>query len=328
MVLIFSHPGDQSTCKVIDWLHYFNTPFQRVNGNDLLSPHSTTKIGINKNGTTLQLNAATNSVSTNAVWFRRDGLNHLPAKYLSEIKKEKYHPVIVNYLNAENWTGKQALYSCAAQNKRVLGSYSSNRLNKIEILLIAAKCSLEIPDTIVTNSKKDVVLFSKKHKAIITKSLGSGFSYDNDKNQAFQGYTEEITGQVMKTIPQRFFYSLFQEKLDKEIDIRVFYLDGKCYSMAIFSQMEQQTATDFRKYSKNRMVPYKLPVVIADRICNLMDTLGLNTGSIDIIKTKDGRMVFLEVNPVGQYDMTSVPCNYQLDKKIAEYLILKTTHDK
>jgi hypothetical protein len=31
--------------------------------------------------------------------------------------------------------------------------------------------------------------------------------------------------------------------------------------------------------------------------------------------------VFLEVNPTGQYGMVSDPCNYYLDKKIAEYLI-------
>ena len=56
-------------------------------------------------------------------------------------------------------------------------------------------------------------------------------------------------------------------------------------------------------------------------MAKLMKDLELNTGSIDFIKTKQGRFVFLEVNPVGQYGMTSYPCNYHLDKKIAEYLI-------
>ena len=31
--------------------------------------------------------------------------------------------------------------------------------------------------------------------------------------------------------------------------------------------------------------------------------------------------VFLEVNPVGQFGMVSLPCNYQLEKRIAQYLI-------
>ena len=36
--------------------------------------------------------------------------------------------------------------------------------------------------------------------------------------------------------------------------------------------------------------------------------MSLNTGSIDLIKTKSGDYVFLEVNPVGQFSMVSFPC--------------------
>jgi hypothetical protein len=52
-----------------------------------------------------------------------------------------------------------------------------------------------------------------------------------------------------------------------------------------------------------------------------MKQLNLNTGSIDMAVNTENEYVFFEVNPIGQYGMTSVPCNYNLDKKIAEYLI-------
>jgi D-alanine-D-alanine ligase-like ATP-grasp enzyme len=55
-----------------------------------------------------------------------------------------------------------------------------------------------------------------------------------------------------------------------------------------------------------------------------MDNFNLNTGSIDIIKDNNGEYIFLEVNPVGQFGMTSIPCNFYLEKKIAEYLISST----
>jgi glutathione synthase/RimK-type ligase-like ATP-grasp enzyme len=51
-----------------------------------------------------------------------------------------------------------------------------------------------------------------------------------------------------------------------------------------------------------------------------MTDLCLDTGSIDIVRTTDGRYVFLEVNPVGQFGMVSVPCNYNLELKVAKYL--------
>lgn len=40
-----------------------------------------------------------------------------------------------------------------------------------------------------------------------------------------------------------------------------------------------------------------------------------------MIYNNDNDFVFLEINPVGQFGMTSNPCNYNLDKIIAEKLI-------
>ena len=36
---------------------------------------------------------------------------------------------------------------------------------------------------------------------------------------------------------------------------------------------------------------------------------------------KNDNYYFLEINPVGQYGMVADPCNYELDKLIAKYLI-------
>jgi hypothetical protein len=43
---------------------------------------------------------------------------------------------------------------------------------------------------------------------------------------------------------------------------------------------------------------------------------------------RDGREVFLEVNPVGQFGMVSRPCNYQLERKVAELLLRKEDDGK
>jgi len=51
-----------------------------------------------------------------------------------------------------------------------------------------------------------------------------------------------------------------------------------------------------------------------------MKAVNLNTGSLDFIKSTDGEYVFLEVNPAGQFGMTSASCNYYLHKEIANYL--------
>jgi glutathione synthase/RimK-type ligase-like ATP-grasp enzyme len=81
---------------------------------------------------------------------------------------------------------------------------------------------------------------------------------------------------------------------------------------------------DYRNYNygkPNRFVPIVLPIEIEQKLHALMEVLQLNTGSIDLIYTKNNEYVFLEVNPVGQYGgMVSEPGNYYLDKIIAKHL--------
>jgi ATP-GRASP peptide maturase of grasp-with-spasm system len=203
------------------------------------------------------------------------------------------------------------------KEKPHIGTFHTRAVNKLKVLYEAAKLGIEIPETLVTAKKKLVLEYSSKN--IISKSIYEGFKC-KIKNGNYTLYTEKV---VKRNLKATFFPTLFQSTIEKEADIRSFYLDGKFYSMAIRSQSAEQTETDFRKYLKdiqNRSFSFKLPTEIEDKLHQLMLKIGLNTGSIDIIFTKDGRFVFLEVNPVGQFGMTSIPCNYYLEKAIAEKL--------
>ena len=42
-----------------------------------------------------------------------------------------------------------------------------------------------------------------------------------------------------------------------------------------------------------------------------------------MIRASNGNYYFLEVNPVGQFGMTSIPCNYDLHEVVAKHLIQK-----
>lgn len=71
---------------------------------------------------------------------------------------------------------------------------------------------------------------------------------------------------------------------------------------------------------ESRRVPYQLPQAVKEKLVLLMKKLELKTGSIDMIVDHQDNYIFLEVNPVGQVGMTSVPCNFNLHKKIATWL--------
>ena len=52
-----------------------------------------------------------------------------------------------------------------------------------------------------------------------------------------------------------------------------------------------------------------------------MNSLGLNTGSLDIVFTKDNRFVFLEVNPSGQFGAVSETTNSNIEYEISKFLM-------
>ena len=190
-------------------------------------------------------------------------------------------------------------------------------------MLTADALGLKTPEWVICNTKSALVEFSKKHSSIITKPLGEVTNYKESANTLKYVRTEIVKETTIDEMPESFFPSFFQEYIDKNIEIRSFFLEGKFYSMAIFSQLDSKTKVDFRNYNDehpNRNVPFQLPNFIEEKLARLMDKINLNTGSIDLILNNKGDFYFLEVNPVGQFGMTSKPCNYYLEKKIAELL--------
>jgi hypothetical protein len=141
---------------------------------------------------------------------------------------------------------------------------------------------------------------------------------------AYGTYTTRCTDEMLERLPETFFPALFQEEIPKWCEVRAFFLNKRLYSMALFSQARTRTAVDFRHYDRTdptRVVPYTVPNDVAESISRLMATVMLDTGSLDLVVTPDGQHIFLEVNPVGQFAMVSRPCNYNLEREIADHLI-------
>lgn len=74
--------------------------------------------------------------------------------------------------------------------------------------------------------------------------------------------TQELTPEIIKTLPRIFNPIMVQRKIEKKYELRVFYLDEKFYSSVIFSQSNKKTMIDFRNYDNenpNRVCPFSLP---------------------------------------------------------------------
>lgn len=317
-ILIISNENDASTNHVIDWLYNKNINIVRINRENSikLSGFSleTKKINfqLQKENKKISLN------SLNAFWYRQGRLN-------LDLETVDNNTIFNQELNQHLYFEKESLINfilISLEKKHNLGNYFLSTPNKLHFQILAVKCGLEIPDTYIFSTKKEILMLFKE-KNLITKPIQDIF-YASTKTKAFSSKTERVSTELINSVSDNFFPSLIQEELTKKYELRIFFMKEKFYPMAIFSQNDDKTSVDFRNYNRerpNRMVPYELPEQLEKKLTKLVQKTGLNTGSIDIVVTKDNRFVFLEINPVGQFGMVSYNCNYFLEREIADYLI-------
>ncbi len=316
MILIFSYSGDFSTDRVIDWLNYYKYPFLRFNSSAIFNESLRVDLlerNIYVDGILLPID------KINAIWYRKFGLIR-DFDFFNNPEIEFKTLLHLHHEHVSLW--RSICY--ILKNKKWLTDPNKSNLNKCAILLEASEFGLKIPATYIVNNKKELLNILDDGNYII-KSIYDSF-FVRKEYGVFSMYTKELTKELFNEndLPDFFSASLMQEKIDKLFEIRVFYINSEMFAMAIFSQTSSQTQDDFRDYvwsKPNRNVPYKLPSLIKQKIHKLMKKVGLNCGSLDLIKGIDGNYYFLEINPVGQFGMIEIPCNMSLHQKVALELI-------
>lgn len=325
MILLLTRLDDGNSHFVEDWLRALGKPFLRVNADDnrtklLYVDVLNNNIVLSQNGKIYDLGKIT------SVWHRRRGLSSNTILPNSQILKSSIFSELKSYnhthLKAESDSINQYILSSIKPLKK-LGNSSCYNLNKLEVLNMAQLCGLDVPRSFIVTDRESIKTILQKYSSTcITKAMSDGV-YLLSKTRNYYSYTEKISLENIENLPEFFMPSLIQLEIKKKYELRVFYIRGEFYSMAIFSQNDSQTSVDFRKYNNkkpNRKVPYLLPLEIQCRLQELFEKLQLDTGSVDLIVDANHNYVFLEINPVGQIMMTSKPCNYYLEKKIAEIL--------
>jgi ATP-GRASP peptide maturase of grasp-with-spasm system len=336
LILILSQSSlEPTTEEVMDWLWALGGSCVRLNGDDL-EGRSALRFEIDGDRASLVVTSEDGDLplsEVGAVWFRRWMFErrHEAVDLMERPAADNHtlHYQFRRHLNLESRRLSDFVYSSLADRPWLSHPRRSN-LNKLDVLQRAARAGLATPATLVTTEREALRRFCLERGPVITKPIGEVDAF-LDGEVSHYLYTTALDLAEIDELPARFAPSLFQEQVAKAYELRVFHLAGELHAMAIFSQNDAQTRTDFRQYNRqrpNRNVPYRLPPETAASLRRLMDDLGLETGSIDLLATPEGREVFLEVNPVGQFGMVSKPCNYQLERKVAELLLRKEAHER
>lgn len=204
---------------------------------------------------------------------------------------------------------------------------STDAENKLRQLRVAARVGLKIPRTLTTNDPHQARdFFAELGGNMVAKllkplsiSMGapSVFVYTSDVRE------EDLTeAEMLRHSPM-----VFQERIAKEIELRIAYVDGKCFAGAIDASRSIAGQTDWRLSAPGECPWFEaeIPEDIATRLRALMSELGLVYGAIDLIRTPDGEHVFLEVNPGGEWGMLERDLSLPISEAIAEALLQKSS---
>ncbi|MEI6766233.1 MAG: grasp-with-spasm system ATP-grasp peptide maturase [Bacteroidota bacterium] len=326
LILLFCNQYDSVIHEVRSWVQHFGKECVFLKANrDFVQIE---EINLNNDINEIRLSVRDRSFTINeinSIWYR-GGLIEVKDYYYepsSILKRVDFKDHLNYYLTAHSQS-KLAILQYAFKNIKTLGENAVGGFNKVTAMINAKKAGLSIPDTIVTGQRKRLQAFSKL-KSVIIKNLDVVFDYtDEISKDWYMAYTAPLNDEQICELPDFFGLTLCEEKIEKLFEIRVFYLAGKCYAMAILSQSNTKTELDYRKYDRakmNRVMAYNLPKDVIEKVGCFMTLCNLNTGSIDFIMNKNLEYIFLEVNPVGQFGNLSDECNYNLSREIAQYLV-------
>lgn len=166
-------------------------------------------------------------------------------------------------------------------------------------LAVARALSLDVPSTVITNDPDEVRAFIAGSKGeTIYKALTQSLDTEPGKSLFTSIVTEKACADIdlIRITP-----GVFQELVPKAYELWVTVVDARVFAVRIDSQSRHESRIDWRHLPFEADAAIDLPGEIEAKIHAFMKSFGLVYGAFDFIVTPEGRHVFLEVNPAGQY---------------------------
>lgn len=195
--------------------------------------------------------------------------------------------------------------------------------NKQLQLKVANRLGLHIPATLITNSATEVRDFAQNFSAVVSKMQYAFSIYDGDEEE-YRVYSQKwLPEELQEMAGLEFSPMIFQEYVEKDCEFRVIIVGEQIFCGKIPSQESEDGQSDWRKDANliDEVEPYELPASVKLKLLHLMDYFRLNYGAIDLIKTPEGKYVFLEINPVGEFSWLDKALGHKISEAIANVLL-------
>jgi glutathione synthase/RimK-type ligase-like ATP-grasp enzyme len=195
--------------------------------------------------------------------------------------------------------------------------------HKARQLRIAGRLGFELPASLITNDPDQFLRFHRREQSVITKRIGTGQRLAAGDGETIVRYADPVRPRDLVAIADiELCPFITQSEVAKNVELRVTVVGERVFAAAIHSQEAHHTRSDWRRYDSAHtpMQPIDLPEIVSGRCRDLVRELDLLYGAIDLVLTPDGRYVFLEINPNGQYLWIEHDTGLPITEAIADLL--------
>jgi MvdD family ATP-grasp ribosomal peptide maturase len=191
-------------------------------------------------------------------------------------------------------------------------------------LQLARALGLEVPRTLTTNSPEAVRTFAATcPEGIVTKMLASFSIHEDGEEKAV--FTSAVRPEDLDDLGGlRLCPMTFQERIPKQLELRVTVVGERVFAAAVDSQALGGARDDWRREGEallDAWKPYTLPREVETRLLRLHARFGLSYGASDFILTPSGQLVFLELNPAGEFFWLERAPGFSISKALADVLL-------
>lgn len=186
---------------------------------------------------------------------------------------------------------------------------------------LAREVGLATPRTLMTNDPDEARAFIASCPGGAIAKMLSAFPIMDEDGVEQVVFTTALTDQhVAELDGLRFSPMVFQEQLQKRLELRITVIGTQMFAAAVDSARTEGAEVDWRERGVTLLrswMPYTLPTEVERSLHQYMDRIGMQYSAIDIIVEPDGRHVFLEANPAGecfwlQYNSPNFPLSVAL----------------
>lgn len=318
MILIITNKDDITVDFIVKLLRRDGIEYYRLNTEDLFTIVDI-RYRVDKDQLILVDNVKRIKVdfaNINSVYYRRPGLPNF--NNVSEISEIERHYLMREAMSILDGVYKR-LRHCFWINDVFKIREAENKLYQLEI---AKDIGFEIPETILSNDVgfiKDNFKQINKENLIIKPVRTGNIDPKNADKVIFTSEinTKEITYDNIKCFP-----AYIQRKIPKRADLRSIVVNDTVFTAEILSQNVEDAKTDWRKSSKileHRQ--FSLPLEIEQKCIEITKSLGLIYSAIDFALDENGKYIFLECNPNGQWAWIENRLRFPISEAIERLLI-------